>query len=135
MRYAPHHTAISVRNLEQSLAFYEALGFVEVHRYSDEAKTNVHLKLDHWYIEMFAFKQNHDKSPVEYEYANNLSELGVKHIALSVDDVDAALAELKAKGLADDTTKINGDNLGDVRFFFIKDPDGVWIEIIRDDRY
>ncbi|HTE21602.1 MAG TPA: VOC family protein [Candidatus Limnocylindria bacterium] len=133
MKYTPHHIAISVRNLKKSLAFYMALGYKQVHRYDEDDKTNVHLKLGNSFIEMFAYKQNQTKPPVDYEYANNLSEIGVKHIALGTDDVDAALADLKEKGLADETTKINA--WLDVSFFFIKDPDGVWVEFIRDDRY
>jgi len=82
---------------------------------------------------MFAYKQNQSKPPVDYEYANNLSEIGVKHIALGTEDVSAALADLKAKGLADDATTI--EVWPDVSFFFVKDPDGVWVEIIKDDRY
>jgi glyoxylase I family protein len=133
MQYMPHHVAISVRRLEQSLKFYEALGYKQVHRYDDDEKTNVHLKLGDVYLEMFAYKQNYDKPEVNFSYANNLNDLGVKHIALHADDVDAALADLKQKGLADDTVTI--EEAEGVRFFFIKDPDGVWVEIIKDDRY
>lgn len=134
MKYTQHHTAISVRNLEQSLAFYEAIGYEQVHRYDDADKTNVHLKLGNSFLEMFAYKQNQGKPQVEYEYANNLTDIGVKHIALGTDDVEAALRDLHSIGLADDSVKINSDMAG-VRYFFIKDPDGVWVEFIRDDRY
>ena len=82
---------------------------------------------------MFAYKQNKTAPKVDYRYANNLEDIGVKHIALRTDDIEAALADLKDKGLADDNVKIM--TYPDVRFFFIKDPDGVWVEFIRDDRY
>ena len=133
MGYLPHHIAISVRNIDKSLVFYKKLGYKQVHRYDDETKTNVHLKLGNSYLEMFAYRSNADRPEVEYEYGNNLSELGVKHIALATTDTKAALADLKDKGLADDSTKI--EDWGDVQFFFIKDPDGVWVEFIKDDRY
>lgn len=36
MQYRLHHTAISVRNLEESVAIYEALGYRKVHQYDEE---------------------------------------------------------------------------------------------------
>lgn len=133
MKYAPHHTAISVRSLEESLAFYEALGYKQVHRYDDPDKVGIKLKLGDYFLEIFAFQSNQSQPPLDLELGNNLSQIGVKHIALNTDDVDAALADLKTKGLANDKTTILSK--GAARFFFIKDPDGVWVEIIRDDRY
>ncbi len=133
MKLTLHHTAISVRSIDQSLKFYEALGFVQVHRYDDDEKTNVHLKLNNYYVEMFCYRVSADKPPVDFAYANDLPELGVKHIALATNDTRATLAELQAKGLAPADTVLN--EWDDVSFFFIKDPDGVWVEIIKDDRY
>lgn len=133
MNYKPHHTAISVRNLDNTLRFYGLLGFQEVHRYKDPDKISVKLKLGDYVLEIFAYQENIDKPALEYELGNNLSDIGVKHIALTTDDIDAALEDLTIKGLADVETKILSK--GAARFFFVKDPDGVWVEIIKDDRY
>ena len=94
----------------------------------------MHLKLGSSFLEIFAYKKNQDIPPVNYEYANNLEDIGVKHIALWVDDIEAALADLQAKGLASVATKITVGKTK-VSYFFIKDPDGMWVEIIKDDRY
>lgn len=85
-------------------------------------------------MEIFVYKENKDQQPVDYEYANNLEEIGVKHIALQADDIEAALEDLKQKGLADESTKITMGRTK-VSYFFIKDPDGVWVEIVKDERY
>jgi catechol 2,3-dioxygenase-like lactoylglutathione lyase family enzyme len=120
MNYTPHHTAISVRNLKESLKFYETLGYQKVHQYdeADGSMSIAHLKLGGSFLEIFAYKKNADEPRVDYEYANNIQEIGVKHIALATEDIESALADLKQKGLANDDTKIRIGRTK-VAYFFI----------------
>lgn len=137
MKLVHHHVAISVRDRERSLAFYEALGFEQVHFYDDGVKTNTHLKLGDVYIEMFCFSINSDVDALDMDKANDIDKIGVKHIAFAVDDVDAARDEVTRMGISDSVSEISekqGDG-GMARFFFVKDPDGVWVEFIKDERY
>lgn len=133
MNYTSHHTAISVSNLEKTLSFYETFGFEQVHRYDDENKVGVKLKLKGYVLELFVYKQNAESTPLELELGNDLSQVGVKHIGLTVENLGDALKDLQTKGLVDDTTQVLSK--GTARFFFVRDPDGMWVEIIKDDRY
>ena len=133
MNYSPHHTAISVRNLDLTVSFYTKLGFRQVHRYDDEDKIGVKLKLDDYVLEIFAYTQNQSSPELQLEVGNDLTKIGVKHIGFAVDNIDAALTDIKNKGLATEATEILSK--GTARFFFVKDPDGVWVEFIKDDRY
>lgn len=136
MNYRPHHTAISVRDVAKSVAFYEALGYERVHRYEEDdgSMSIVHLKLGESFLEIFAYKVNQNAQPAEYEYANNLEQIGVKHIALWTDDIEAALEDMRKKGFADEDTEITYGRTK-VSYFFVKDPDGVWVEFVKDERY
>ena len=135
MKYKLHHIAISVRNLEKSLKFYSTLGYKQVYRFDedDDSMSIVHMKLDDSFLEIFSYKENVNKSPLHYERANNLKDVGVKHLALWVDDIEGALVDMKEKGFASKDTKIK---LGrtKIRYFFIQDPDGVWVELVEDKR-
>lgn len=136
MNLKPHHTSISVRNLDKSLAFYELLGYQEVHRYNeaDGSMSIVHLRLGSPFLEIFAYKKNENQPVLDYEFGNDLDRVGIKHIALATQDIEACLADLKSLGLADDNTKITYGRTK-VSYFFIKDPDGMWVELVKDDRY
>ena len=54
---------------------------------------------------------------------------GVEHIGFTVDDVDAACAELRAKGADIAIGPLTRDP--DTRLAFIRGPDGIMVEIVR----
>ena len=119
-----HHIAILTDDYETSKRFYtETLGF-EVIRETYRAERRSY-KLDlaiagHYQIELFSF-------PDFRERGSYPESKGLRHLAFAVDDVDAAAAELKAKGVPIEAVRV--DELTQKRFVFFTDPNGQPLEI------
>lgn len=130
-----HHVAISVSDLNKSQQFYEKLGFQQVHRWDaeDGSLTIVHLKLNTVVLEIFAYKSNADANELKLEVGNQLTSIGVKHFGLVVDDVSRCLEQIKSEGYITNSPRITKGRTK-VDYFFIKDPDGMWVEIVQDNR-
>ena len=107
-----HHIAIIATNYAQSKAFYcDILGFTlqsEFYREErDSWKGDLALNGE-YVIELFSFP---------------------RHLAFSVDDIDAAVAHLEAHGVACEGIRI--DPFTGKRFTFFNDPDGLPLEIYQ----
>jgi glyoxylase I family protein len=119
-----HHIAILTDDYEKSKRFYtEVLGFEVIREtWRDERKS---YKLDlaiagHYQIELFSF-------PDFRERGSYPESKGLRHLAFAVDDVAAAAAELKAKGVPVEPVRI--DELTNKKFVFFTDPNGQPLEL------
>ena len=110
-----HHFAIIVSS-EESIAFYTRLGFQEMFRRERKYDTVVLLYGHGIQIEMFV-------DPNHPERATNPENIGLRHLALRVDNVEKTIEELHI-----DAGPIMNDWVG-TRFCFIADPDGLPIEL------
>ncbi|HET6255910.1 MAG TPA: VOC family protein [Puia sp.] len=121
-----HHIAILTDDYEKSKSFYtELLGF-EVIRETYRAERKSY-KLDLaiaglYQIELFSFPDFRERG--SYPEAK-----GLRHLAFAVDDVDAAAAELKAKGVEVEPVRV--DELTGKRFVFFTDPNGQPLELYQ----
>lgn len=119
MTFTLDHFNINVFELEKSLAFYDtALGLKEIRRKKAE---------DGSYIIVFL---GNDSSPCKIELTwlkamDRPYNLGDEefHIAFKTEDFDAAYKRHKKMGC------ICYENT-DMGIYFIKDPDGYWLEIV-----
>ncbi|MES2542312.1 MAG: VOC family protein [Pseudomonadota bacterium] len=120
------HSMIRVLDEARSLAFYEtAFGLKVAERLDFDSFTLIYLSNPE---QTFELELTVNKGRAE---AYNLGD-GYGHLALSVDDVDAAHARMTAAGLAP-RKLVDFAPAGSViaRFFFIADPDGYQIEVLQ----
>ncbi|MFN8398990.1 MAG: VOC family protein [Anaerolineales bacterium] len=119
-----HHVAIICLDYEASKKFYtEVLGFnVKSEHYRAERDS---YKLDlciheQYQIELFSF-------PKSVERPTYPEARGLRHLAFAVEDIDAAIADLRRKGIEPEDVRV--DELTGKRYTFFKDPDGLPLEL------
>jgi lactoylglutathione lyase len=117
------HTCYRIGEIDRSVAFYAALGFEELGRFPirDEA-INVFLGLP----------DDGPRLELTYNFGVDHYELGTgyNHIAVSVDDMDAALIGLAAQGITPEKPPYRVREGGSL-LCFVRDPDGYRIELIE----
>jgi lactoylglutathione lyase len=78
---------------------------------------------------------DHDRLELTYNFGVDSYELGTgyNHIAVTVDDLDATLENLAAKGIDPEKPPYRVRE-GGSRICFVRDPDGYRIELIEKNR-
>jgi glyoxylase I family protein len=119
-----HHIAIICTDYETSKRFYtEVLGCTIVREVYREARQSYKLDLSlngEYVIELFSFP-NPPARPSRPEAA------GLRHLAFEVEDIDVAVSQLAAKGVAIEEIRV--DEFTGKRFTFFSDPDDLPIEL------
>jgi lactoylglutathione lyase len=117
------HTCYRITNPERSVAFYEALGFEKRRELpiGDEA-VNIFMGL----------AGDGDRLELTYNFGVDSYELGTGygHIAVTVDDLDATLANLAGQGIEPERAPYTVRE-GGSRLCFVRDPDGYRTELIE----
>jgi len=119
-----HHVAVLTDNYEVSKKFYtEVLGFEimkETYR-AERQSYKLDLAINGTYqIELFSF-------PDYRERASYPEAKGLRHMAFTVDDVEAAAAFLKEKNV--EVQEVRVDEITGKRFVFFYDPNGQPLEL------
>ena len=118
-----HHIAIICSDYKISKKFYtEILGLNIIREVYREERKSYKLDLtigDDYVIELFSFP-NPPKRPSRPE------SCGLRHLAFSVENVEAKRTELLQKGLNCEEIRI--DEFTDKKFFFTADPDDLPLE-------
>ena len=118
------HTCYRITDPDRSVAFYEALGFEKRRELPirDEA------------INIFLGIPGHELPELEltYNFGVDSYELGTAygHIAVTVDDMVATLAQLEEKGIEPEKPPYSVREGGSL-LCFVRDPDGYRVELIE----
>ena len=119
-----HHIAIICTDYAVSKKFYtEVLGLTVIREIYREARQSYKLDLalnGEYIIELFSF-------PSPPSRPSHPEAAGLRHLAFAVEDIDAAVSLLSAKGVV--LENIRTDEFTRKRFTFFSDPDGLPIEL------
>jgi len=124
---AIHHIAILTDDYQRSKQFYtEVLGFDIIRETYRKERDSYKLDLSiagKYQIELFSFPDYRERG--SYPEAK-----GLRHLAFAVGDVEAAAAELKAKGVEIESIRV--DELTQKKFVFFNDPNGQPLELYEE---
>ncbi len=138
------HVGICVSDLERALTFWrEALGFRESKRldvYGDAAETLVGipdldlrvavLERDELHIQLLHYASPGHRGTGE---PRPMNALGITHLSLMVDDLEAAIAVVTASGgRVLRSTRLRLEDAGRAAIF-VTDPDGTRIELVEEE--
>lgn len=122
------HIALFTKDLNASVRFYESLGGVVTDQADVDKKVGInHIKMVRmpgFYLEII---EPHDGSPVTPDGGL------FPHIAIEVDDIDAAISDMKAAGITSFRTEepMTLPIFGGIRNIFFTGPNGESIELLQ----
>ena len=90
------------------------------------------MKLGTVLLEIFSYSKWQEAPTTTRSLDIDLPRLGIKHLGLKVADIEKARDALTNIGMAKNP-EIKEGRTG-IKYFFINDPDGNWLEIVQDDR-
>lgn len=125
-----HHTGISVTDLKRSIDFYRDLfGFeLDSHTVIREDFKIAHLRKGESYLELFWRKEHSPLPDFAKKLDSDISVIGTKHLAFATADPYAAHKSLTEAGVHVESEVLEGST--GYAYFFLKDPDGILVEIV-----
>lgn len=122
------HIALFTKDLNASVRFYESLGGVVTDQADVDKKVGINhikmIRMPGFYLEII---EPHDGSPVTPDGGL------FPHIAIEVDDIDAAISDMKAAGITSFRTEepMTLPIFGGIRNIFFTGPNGESIELLQ----
>lgn len=124
------HTAVTVKNLNETLDFYTMLGFEEVCKYKDNQVEIRRLSLSDTELELFSYLNADNHQQTDISLPEKLKQPGWQHIAIGTDNINTALTWAKEKKLVEPSRTVTQGRTG-INYFFIHDPEGNFVEIME----
>lgn len=124
---AVHHIAVICSDYSRSKIFYtDVLGLQAIREVYREERGSWKLDLalgNQYIIELFSF-------PAPPPRVSGPEACGLRHLAFSVADIDAAIQQLRQKGVT--AEPVRTDPHTGQRFTFFADPDGLPLELYEE---
>jgi lactoylglutathione lyase len=119
------HTSITVRNMEESLAFYTEVLGLQFERRRTIPENHAEIAFVHDPLSGARVELTHWDGKEEFDAGEQLD-----HLAFEVDDLDRVLMKMRTKGVrvAKEPYRLSG---GSSRIAFVLDPNDVWVELIE----
>lgn len=117
------HTCLRVLDIDASMRFYGALGFEERGRLSFDTAYNVYMGLPGG-GDTLELTVNEDRTE-PYDMGD-----GYNHFAVTVEDLDALLANLSGQGIEPEKPPFHPGDREEYTICFVVDPDGYRVELI-----
>jgi lactoylglutathione lyase len=119
------HTSITVRHMDESLAFYTEVLGLQFERRRTIPENHAEIAFVHDPASGVRIELTHWDGKDQFEVGEQLD-----HLAFEVDDLDRYLMKLRTKNVrvAKEPYRLSG---GSSRIAFILDPNDVWIELIE----
>jgi len=119
------HTSITVRNMEESLAFYTEILGLQFERRRTIPENHAEIAFVHDPLSGARVELTHWEGKEQFEAGEQLD-----HLAFEVDELDRTLLRMRSKGVrvAKEPYRLSG---GSARIAFVLDPNDVWIELIE----
>lgn len=118
------HTCIRVVDLDASVKFYNEVLGMKITREKDHLDNGFKLVYLSDEEGKFELELTYNVGVESYEIGN-----GYSHLAVGLDNLEDCHAKFKAMGY--EVTDVKGLPGEPPKYFFIKDPDGYMVEIIR----
>jgi glyoxylase I family protein len=125
------HVAISVKDIGRSAAFYRkffGLKRAAVYEHKDIGLTICLLK-GSFTLELFEFRKHLPLPKYRRTLDRDLRTIGMKHFSVEVPRIEGFYTKLKKARVSLATELRTFDNGS--RYFFLKDPDGILVEIME----
>ena len=134
------HSGIVTDDLESSLKFYrDLLGFEEVRR-MEESNPFIETVLGVKGVDVTTIKMSDSgggqiellyfKSHLEKRSKREINDIGISHVAFTVDDVNQLYGQLKKSGIAFISSPMLSDD-GGATVAFCRAPEGTFIELVE----
>lgn len=110
-----------------SISFYESLGFKKNQEYqsANNDRRICYLLMNKFLLEIFNFEAPAGQS----ESNRHVDIVGLRHFALKTKSIDHAYQRMIDMGYQCEEIKLGSSGM---MYFFVKDPDGIWIEIVEE---